>query len=156
MAEIIHDLAPGAQIMIGYFGFHLPTVTTLDFNAAVSCLAQHNDVVVDDVSWLNTGLYDGSSAVSQNTANSLNAPANPIRADYTSVSNDALAHYEESYLDSASNVTGSGADFWRLHRYQATANTTDGGFQLSCGTSVYCGNDVALAAGKHVRAPAME
>lgn len=56
MAEIVHDIVPGAKIIYGYFGLALPTAgTALDFNNAVNCLAQHADVVVDDVGWFATG-----------------------------------------------------------------------------------------------------
>jgi len=119
MAEIVHDLAPDAQIMIGYFGLNTTTATSLDFNAAVNCLAQNNDVVVDDVGWFNVGPYDGTSTVSQNTSNALNNAANRIRGYYTAVGNGAGNHYQELYTDF--DPVGS----YNAHRFQATASTTD-------------------------------
>src|SRR5207245_2084188 len=61
MSEIVHDLAPGAEIWFGYFNF--TSGTELDFEAAVNCLAQNTDVVLDDVGWFGVGPYDGSSSV---------------------------------------------------------------------------------------------
>ncbi|MBI5285583.1 MAG: S8 family serine peptidase [Chloroflexi bacterium] len=147
MAEIVHDLAPGAQIMIGYFGFNVSTATTLDFIAAVNCLNLHNDVVVDDISWFNAGLYDGTSAVSANASSSLANVSNPVRGYFTAAGNAAGAHYEEAFVSSGSNVTGAGTDSWRLHRYASTANTTDAGFGLLCSAGVFCGDEVVLSAG---------
>ena len=45
MLEIVHDIAPGAELWFGHCGMG----TSLDFNAAVDCLASHTDVVVDDI-----------------------------------------------------------------------------------------------------------
>ena len=146
MAEIVHDLAPGAQIMIGYFGINVSTSTSLDFMAAVNCLDQQNDVVVDDIGWFNVGLYDGTSSVSTNASSSLANVANPVRGYYTAVGNSAGTHYEEAFVNSGFNIT-SGPDVWRLHRYAATANTTDAGFGLTCSAGVFCGDEVQLSAG---------
>jgi hypothetical protein len=63
------------------------------------------------------------------------------------VGNGARNHYEEAFTAAGFNVTGSGADLWGLHRYAATANTTDGGFGLPCPSGGFCGDDVELLAG---------
>jgi hypothetical protein len=147
MAEIVHDMAPGAQLMIGYFGINVSTSTSLDFNDAVNCLSQNNDVVVDDIAYFNSGLYDGTSDVSQNKSNALNNPANPIRGYYTSNGNYATAHYQEPYVSAGFDINGAGADFWRLQRYMATGTTGDNGLRLSCAAGVYCGDQFQLAPG---------
>ncbi len=112
MLEIVHDIAPGAQL---YFA---ASATSLDFPNAVTCLAAHTDVVVDDVSFFNAGPYDGTSAVSSNTSTQLNLAGNPIRFYTTAVGNDAWAHYQEQFTDYGGTYSG-----W--NKFQATANTTD-------------------------------
>jgi hypothetical protein len=114
MLEIVHDIAPGADLWFG----HYHGGTSLDFNAAVSCLAAHTDVVVDDISWFNNGSYDGTSSVSSNTSTELNRTANPIRSYSTSVGNQAINHYQGQFVDFGGTYSG-----W--HKFQATADTTD-------------------------------
>ncbi len=120
LLEIVHDLAPGAQL---YFAnFH----TSLEFNQAVNFLAANTDVVVDDIGFF--GLpYDGSSTVSSNTANALNNDANPIRAYFTSVGNQARKHYQEDFLDSGldGDINFGLGQPGNVHLFQATANTDD-------------------------------
>lgn len=129
MAEIVHDLAPGAQIMIGYFGYNTSTATTLDFMAAVNCLAQQNDIVVDDIGFFNNGLYDGTSPVSANAANALANMSNPIRGYYTAVANMARQHYEGAYVDvSPANPSDN------RHAFSANSTTTD---QFALGTQPF-------------------
>jgi len=53
MLEIVHDLAPGAELWFGNFIQGSSGLgTSLDFNAAVNCLAANTDVVVDDIGWV--------------------------------------------------------------------------------------------------------
>ncbi len=125
MLEIVHDIAPGASLMFGHFGFNY-SGTALDFNAAVDCLAANADIVVDDIGWFIVGPYDGSSFVSANTAGALNGPG-PILGYYTAVANLAQAHYQDPYVESSTVLTGAGidpllppADTWVLHEFDAT------------------------------------
>lgn len=148
MAEIVHDIAPGAKIMFGYFGYNLPTGgTPVDFNAAVNCLAQHADIVVDDVGWFDVGPYDGTSMVSQNTTNALNNAANRIRGYYTANANQAAFHYREPYVYSGFDVT-LGGNVYGLQQFQSTSATTDGGSGLQCTAIVRCGDTIALDYGQ--------
>ena len=118
--EIVHDIAPDAQLRFANFS------TDLEFNAAVDFLAANSDVVIDDIGWFGFP-YDQSSPVSANTATELNRASNPIRGYYTSVGNQALGHYQEIYVDSGTD----GAPFaianipGNLHRFAATSVTTD-------------------------------
>jgi hypothetical protein len=73
LLEIVHDVAPGAQLSFANAD------TDLAFNQAVNYLASTNDIVVDDLGFFGDA-YDGTSAVSSNTAAALNNPAYPIRA----------------------------------------------------------------------------
>jgi len=120
LLEIVHDLAPGARLTFANGD------TDLAFNQAVNFLAASNDVVLDDIGFFGEP-YDGTSAVSSNTAAALNNPGWPIRAYFTSVGNDADDHYYGAYVDSGvdgtsiSGITTPG----RLHLFQRTADTTD-------------------------------
>lgn len=118
LLEIIHDIAPGAQL------FFANADTDLAFISAVNYLAQNTDVAVDDLGFF--GLpSDGTSDVSTNTANALNSSTNPLRAYFTSVANAAQYHYLGNYTDSGvdgTSVTGEAGDF---HLFQPSAGTTD-------------------------------
>lgn len=124
MLEIVHDIAPGADLMFGNFGFG----TALDFNAAVDCLAANADIVVDDIGWFGVGAYDGTSLVSENTSDALNGPG-PIRGYFTAAGNLAQAHYQDTYAQSASSLTGADVfslfpllpdATWVLHEFSAS------------------------------------
>jgi hypothetical protein len=117
MLEIVHDLAPGAELWFASFGLRSPSHgTEMDFMAAVSCLAERVDVVVDDISWFGAGPYDGSSAVSMNTTNALNGASNPIRMYTTSVGNWARSHYAGPFEPCQGG---------EMQTFQATAQTLD-------------------------------
>ena len=86
LLEIVHDLAPGAQLSFANAD------TSLSFIEAVNALAASNDVVVDDLGFLGEPA-DGQSSVSRNTAAALNNANNRIRTYVTSVGNAANDHY---------------------------------------------------------------
>ena len=109
--EIVHDIAPGAQLRFANFQ------TELEFMAAVDFLAANSDVVIDDIGFF-TGHYDQTSPVSTNTADELNKPGNPIKGYYTSVGNQALLHYEGGFIPSV-----CGSDTCQV--FSETADTTD-------------------------------
>jgi hypothetical protein len=118
--EIVHDLAPGAQLSFANAD------TDLAFNQAVNFLAATNDVVIDDLGFFGDA-YDGTSAVSRNTANALNNGSFPVRAYVTSVGNEADEHYLGTYVDSAvDGLSISGiANAGHLHLFQQSEDTTD-------------------------------
>jgi hypothetical protein len=120
LLEIVHDLAPGAELAFANAD------TSLAFNAAVNALAAVNDVVVDDLGFLGEPA-DGQSSVSRNTAAALNNPQNRIRTYITSVGNAANDHYFGAYVDSGRDGrTIPGIDTsGRLHLFQPTSETTD-------------------------------
>src|SRR5262249_38063502 len=72
LLEIVHDLAPGAKLSFANGD------TDLAFAQAVNFLAESNDIVLDDIGFFGEP-YDGTSAVSTNTARALNNPDYPIR-----------------------------------------------------------------------------
>ncbi len=137
MLEIVHDLAPGAELWFGYFGINVSTSTSLDFMDAVDCLAANVDIVADDIIFYGVGPYDGTSIVSQNASTELNRATNRIRGYYNAVGNSALRHYQEVYVDSVPSLPEE-----NLHLFQQTVTTTDA---LAIATSV--ADPVFLASG---------
>jgi subtilase family protein len=128
MLEIVHDLAPGAQLFFANGG------TGLEFEQAVNFLASHTDVVVDDISFF-TPPFDGTSAISTNTATALNTDSNSIRGYFTAVGNFAQDHYSGQFVDSGIDGTSITGEAGHLHSFQAVPNvTTDNG---SFGSSVF-------------------
>ena len=134
--EIVHDIAPQAQLRFANFA------TGLEFIAAVDFLAANSDVVVDDIGFFGTP-YDQSSNVSTNTSTELNRPGNRIRGHYTSVGNQALRHYQETYVNSGTDGNPFVGATGGLHRLAATSDTAD---CLSLGARI--ANSVLLAAGQ--------
>jgi hypothetical protein len=119
LLEIVHDLAPGAQLAFANAD------TDLAFNQAVNYLASTNDIVVDDLGFYGEP-YDGTGSISSNTAAALNNPAWPIRGYYTSVGNGADEHYYGAWADSGVDGTGMGlTTAGNLHLFQQTSDTTD-------------------------------
>ncbi|HET6374324.1 MAG TPA: S8 family serine peptidase [Candidatus Polarisedimenticolia bacterium] len=118
MMEIIHDVAPGAQLMFANFE------TSVEFSEAVEYLAARADVVVDDISFLGAP-YDGTSSMSSRAAAALNHPANPIRALFTSAGNRALDHYEETYVSSGVDGFQDTTFQGMFHQFAPTSKTTD-------------------------------
>src|SRR5207245_10347715 len=114
LLEIVHDMAPGAKLSFANGD------TDLAFAQAVNFLAASNDVVVDDIGFFGEP-YDGTSAVSRNTAAALNNPDFPIRAYFTSVGNDADEHYFGSYVSSGVDGTTIGGitNPGRLHLFRS-------------------------------------
>ncbi|HUI41466.1 MAG TPA: S8 family serine peptidase [Terriglobia bacterium] len=126
LLEIIHDLAPGAQLFFANFD------TTLAFQQAANYIAAHTDVGADDIGFF--GLpYDGTSSVSANTAAALNNNSNPVRAWLTAVGNNARGHYQGNYVDSHTDGAAMVGHSGDLHQFQANSGTTD---LLNLGPSV--------------------
>jgi hypothetical protein len=118
LLEILHDVAPGAQLYFANFD------TSMAFEQAVNYIASNVDVGMDDIGFF--GLpYDGTSSVSANTAAQLNSSSNPIRAWLTAVGNQAVNHYLGNYVDShidGTSMVGAAGD---LQLFQGSATTTD-------------------------------
>jgi Subtilase family len=112
--EIVRDLAPGTQL---YFA---NAATDLDFTHAVSYIGQNADIGIDDVGFV--GLpYNGTSDVSEASANALNSSTNPLRGYFTAAGNFAGYHYLSLYTDSGvdgSSITSEAGD---LHLFQAVS-----------------------------------
>jgi hypothetical protein len=125
MLEIVHDLAPGAQLYFANGG------TSMEFEQAVDYIAVNADIGVDDLSF-HTPPFDGTSAVSTNTATALNTDTNPVRGYFTAVANQAFDHWGEPWTDSGQNLTlacpasqGGTSETGHVQLLQATANTKD-------------------------------
>ncbi len=85
MIEIVHDLAPGAEISFA------AVATDLDLIAAVNYYAQRVDIIVDDISFAYPG--NQRSDVSVNTAKALDHPTWPLRLYVTAAGNWAESHW---------------------------------------------------------------
>ncbi len=131
LLEIIHDVAPGAELWFGHFGA-TSGGTSLDFIDAVDCLALNTDIVIDDVGFLGNGAYDGTSPVSQNATTELNRATNRIRGYYNAAGNHATSHYQEPYFKSGPDVDDGMGNVWGIHGFRATSSTSDNGFGLFC------------------------
>jgi hypothetical protein len=116
LLEIVHDLAPGATL---YF---TNGKTSMQFEQAVDFLAANTDVVVDDISFLQSSSYDGMSSVSTNTADALNNDGNPIRGYFTAAGDFAQNHYAGTYVDSGVDGTLFTGEPGHIHLFQGVAN----------------------------------
>ncbi len=120
LLEIVHDIAPGAQL---YFA---NAATDLEFNQAVDYIDSNADVGLDDLGFVYDLPYDGTSDVSANTAAQLNSSSNRVRGYFTAVGNFAAYHYLSLYTDSGQNfvcplsICPSG-QYGDLHLFQPVA-----------------------------------
>jgi len=93
MAEIIHDLAPGAQLL-----FRTGFPTSLDFIAAVQELtAAGAHVIVDDIGFFNEPVFE-EGPVAQAVRQAIQQGVVFVSA----AGNDALSHYQETFREAAS------------------------------------------------------
>lgn len=91
MLEIIHDIAPDAQLF-----FAPGASTTLAFQRAVRWLtAQGVKVIADDVTAFNVGPYDGTSVVSREASNAVVGGVSYFQA----VGNYTQQHYRGLFTD---------------------------------------------------------
>ncbi|MGH7900685.1 MAG: S8 family serine peptidase, partial [Thermodesulfobacteriota bacterium] len=91
MLEIIHDIAPGADLFFG----SAEGLTDLEHRRARRCLTEVVDIIADDIAFFNAGSYDGTSPVSlESTASVISGVVN-----FISVGNQARVHYQGIYAD---------------------------------------------------------
>jgi hypothetical protein len=120
MLEIVHDIAPGAQLwFVGWGG------TTVAYAAAVAFLAPNVDIVVSDVAQP-MFFPDGQNTFSQAIAQIMNGQGNVARAYIVSAGNFADKHYSGLYTDSGFS-DGLGGKF---HLFAANNQTTGPGTAL--------------------------
>ena len=132
--EIVHDLAPDADILFAN------AATDLEMMQAVNFLAARVDIVIDDLAFFFPA--DQQSDVSLNTAQALNNPAWPIRAYITSVGNWADRHYAGRYLAGPDGSTLGLPSVGSVHRFQAIDGVTDA---LGSGSRSF--NEIVLSQG---------
>jgi len=90
MLEIIHDLAPGAQL------FFAPAGTSLADRRAIRWLvAQGVKVIADDHVFFNAGPYNGTAAIAQEASSAVAAGA----SYFVSAGNFARRHYQGLFTD---------------------------------------------------------
>jgi subtilisin family serine protease/putative transposon-encoded protein len=91
MLEIIHDLAPGAELY-----FHDCSNNILGFNAAVDALvAQGCQIIVDDIGWPFEPFFE-DGVVAQHITSVVDS--NPILY-ISAAGNDGVTHYQGRYTD---------------------------------------------------------
>jgi len=96
MLEIIHDMAPGAELY-----FHDHGSNTLAFNSGIDALVDAGcDVIVDDISWLLEPFFE-DGVVASHVAEVI---ANNDVIYVSSAGNRGYAHYQGNY-------SGDGTDF---------------------------------------------
>ncbi len=114
MLEIVHDLAPGAEL---WFAGSFPP-TPLDFFNEVTFLAARVDVLVTDVGFF---FYfpNGQSTLTQAVALALANPSNRLRGFVQSTANWADKHYAGLYTSS-----GLGDSLGPYHLFASNDQTT--------------------------------
>ena len=126
MIELVHDLAPGAELSFG------AVLTDLDTIAAVRHFAQRVDVIVDDVGFLYPD--DQQSEVSQNTAAALAHPDWPLRAYVTAAGNWAQMHWAGRFSASRESTRLGLPNPGPLHHW--AENEPINGLELASGAHV--------------------
>ena len=113
VAEIVHDMAPGAELYLAKIS------TTLELEAAVNdMIASGVQVINHSVGWYGAAFYDGTGPLCDITANA--DGANIIWAN--AAGNARLQHYLGSFTDSDSNLSH---EFSPTQNYN-TINVTSG------------------------------
>jgi len=114
MLEIIHDLAPGAELWFAN------GETAVDLEIQARALTANVDVVVSDIVFF--GFFpNGQNTVAQGATQIINNPSNRSRAFFQSVGNHANSHYAGLYTGSGF-VTAFGED----HLFSAISGETTG------------------------------
>ena len=115
MIEIVHDLAPGAEISFA------AVTTDLDHIAAVNYYAQRVDIIVDDVSYAFPA--DQRSDVSVNTTRALRHPNWPIRLYVTAAGNWAESHWAGEWRPGTDGLTIGLANPGATHRFSSATGS---------------------------------
>jgi hypothetical protein len=109
LLEIVHDIAPGADLYFANFE------TLLEFLQAKQWLAEQGcDIILDDIGVFNSGPYDGKSAVSLASTGLVNRDLVYL----TSVGNLAQNHYEADFVP-GTNVGANPSDNIYAHRFNS-------------------------------------
>jgi hypothetical protein len=104
MLEIIHDLAPGAEL-----AFYTGTISSVDMVAGIAALeAAGCDIIVDDIGWSNEPKFE-DGAIAQAARNFVNNGGVYV----SSAGNDAQKHYYHQYV----RTSGPGGAYPYAHDY---------------------------------------
>jgi cysteine-rich repeat protein len=88
MLEIVHDLAPGADLVFGNFD------TQSEFAAVIGCLAAKADVLVDDIIFLAEPVFEDGIV-----AQAVDAAVASGAVYFSAAGNDADEHVEDTFSD---------------------------------------------------------
>jgi PKD repeat protein len=94
VAEIVHDIAPDAQLYLIKIGNEVD----LD-NAVTYCIQQGVDIINHSLGWYNTNFYDGSGTICDIARRATSAGILWVQA----AGNDAQKHWEGSFTDTNSD-----------------------------------------------------
>lgn len=107
LLEVVHDVAPGAQLFPVSFQTMLEQIQAVNWltDVAGGPNARRGtpggaDIIVDDIPWYNVGLYDGSSPISQ----ALTAAVDRGVVYVKSVGNRAQQHWRGAFTDANGNT----------------------------------------------------
>ncbi len=90
VAEIIHDIAPGAQLYL------IKIADEVDLDQAVTyCLSNGIDVINHSLGWYNTNFYDGTGTIPDIAERAISGGILWINA----AGNEAESHWEGSFVD---------------------------------------------------------
>ena len=134
MIEIVHDLAPGAEVSFA------AVTTDLDHIAAVNHYARYVDIIVDDVSYAFPA--DQRSDVSVNTTRALEHPNWPLRLYVTAAGNWAESHWAGPWRAGVSAADLGLPQPGTVHAFSAA-----GGPEPLLGA----GNGIRVEPGDHIR-----
>jgi len=94
VAEIIHDVAPGAQLHL------LKIADEVDLDAAVTyCLSQGIDIINHSLGWYNTNYYDGTGTIPDIAGRAISGGILWVNA----AGNEAESHWEGIFYDGNSD-----------------------------------------------------
>jgi len=109
VAEIIHDVAPDAQLYLIKIG------DEVDLDNAISyCISEGIDIINHSLGWYNTNFYDGTGTIGDIVRRATSAGILWVQA----AGNDALAHWEGNFAD-------ANGDGWLDTEITFTANSGD-------------------------------
>ncbi|MFQ5651214.1 MAG: S8 family serine peptidase [bacterium] len=101
MLEIVHDLAPGAELAFSGATTGMEMIDAIRFLANEAFAGQGCDVIVDDLGFLGQPFFE-DGPIAQVVEQTVAAGKTYV----TAAGNQALAHYENSYFPGALRISG--------------------------------------------------
>jgi len=115
MMEIVHDLAPGAQL---FFSSGIPS--SLDMLNAILWLMPKVDVICDDLGFFGEPFFQDGDV-----ANCARAAINLGKSYVSSAGNQAREHHQKNHTNLVVNNGATGGANWDLHQFSAGDHSLD-------------------------------